>query len=302
LWTCGTQRCWGKASKGRLTFGGGGAVADYEDEWPLDPGTYVAVFGRAASVATVTGLGSTGYDISSYSNIFRVKTANGFCGSPQPTSHPPSTASDPGPTILISTRAPLEAYPTTTHSTTTRPTMGTTPNDSASTHSKTPGYPTTETTASTSVARGTHPPYHPNGLSPTNYAKRSLTPTNYAQTSSSSASPRSNYTARAPTQPTARLPTSTPQSKISPIYHSTEPPVVIAKATNASTTVPPKAPTSLAQVIEAAKKELKTLMMALPSLSAIFLRLIFYDCKCTSLAKWQTKEPLPQHCMRTLVT
>jgi hypothetical protein len=121
-------------------------------------------------------------------------------------------------------------------------------------------------------------------LSLTNYAK-SISPTNYAKTisptitNSSSTSPTSRYPAIATDQPTARLSTTTPRTTISPTYYSTEPTVTAKPTNNASTTEPSNAPTNLAPVIEGAKKEIKKLITALPSLSAFFLRLVLYDCK-----------------------
>ena len=114
LWTCGTQECWGKMTRGSISFG---KSSEYVDIWPLDAGSYRAVLARNSQTDEFA------YDFAATSPIFKVDSSCGTVGpepnSANPTNMGPSTNI---PTIATpTTNVPATANPTTYTPTSTAP-------------------------------------------------------------------------------------------------------------------------------------------------------------------------------------
>ena len=133
LWTCGTQDCRGRVSSGMLVFGEGPPDESGTGEWPLAPGTYVAILARNQDP----------YMADAISAPFVVVAPDGSCTptaapTPEPTAMPtpeptpePTPAPTPGPTPEPTpepTPGPTPApTPEPTPSPTPAPTPGPTP-------------------------------------------------------------------------------------------------------------------------------------------------------------------------------
>ncbi|CAB9503287.1 c peroxidase, mitochondrial [Seminavis robusta] len=357
LWTCGTQKCWGKANRGRLTFGGTGAIADYEDEWPLDHGTYVAVLARNAAEDDASG-----YDVYAYSEVFRVKGYDGQCGvsespalSPQFTSFSPITGvpmtMDPTgetpvapPNLGYPTTADYTVPPTNSELPSSRPSTSYYPSMNPSGKPSSTGYtipPTNSEVPSSRPSTSYYPSRNPSGrpsstgytVPPTNsevpssrpstsyYPSRthledstpnpSHVPSSYPTTSTIPSSYNPYATTKGPLPyaatplpkppmsltptiyPTVKPGSTAPSTSSRPSYYPNSNPVA---ATDEPSTRPSMGPSnysptydstetpatesmdSMASVIAAAKQDVGQLIIAQPSLSALFLRLTFHDC------------------------